>query len=142
MPQTIDGAGGVVQAGLWGPPVIPGLPVTGSAWVSGAGAFLLLQFFDSAGALLSGHSSQPARGDELERVSVSAVAPPLATTARISARQVSLFARPAITWTSEATPWGVGRGCPKAVIEADSHDLIRTGELTYETTTYTIREVG
>lgn len=126
------------------PPAIPGKPVTVSAWVLGAGTSVMLQFFTAAGTLLSSVSSAAVTATtEARRVSVTAIAPYNAATARVTARNALAAAQSAITWTDSLEKFGDGQGCAKAIIHGASRDLVLTGAgRTYSNLGFTVTEVG
>ena len=128
-------------------PVIPGIPVTGSAYVVGDGAKVSIQFLDSTGAIISATPS-PGSGvaGSTKRLNSTATPPPNAASARLFTTGSSQAARPAITWTSVPFEWAAGEGCPKSVVHAASKDLtlasreVRGGR--FASINYTITEVG
>lgn len=108
------------------PPVLPGVPVTGSAWVTGRESYVMLQFAAMDGSLISSVSSPVVSSSSVGvRVSVTAMPPDGAGMVRFSARDADRAARPAVTWTNEVTEWGEGLGCPKAVVDQVSRDVVR-----------------
>lgn len=128
-------------------PVLPGVAVTGSAWVAGPVARLRLRWYDATGAILTSTASgDSASGPLFKRVTITGTPPPGAAATRLVAVDVDRVARPALTWTGEVFPWAAGEGCPKAVIHAASKQLImasrdlRGGR--YASAAYTITEVG
>lgn len=127
------------------PPVLPGRPVTASAYVEGVGGYVRVQFFDGEGQSLgqrsSGHSDSILTGT---RLSVSTTAPPRAARARITVRNATRATRPAITWTDYVTEWGEGLGCAKAVVSQASRDLVRAipGVSVLSELSFVVTEVG
>lgn len=127
------------------PPALPGEPVTASAYVEGVGGYVLLQFFDRD---LNQISSEQSSSSNVSltgvRLSATAISPPNAAYARISAREASRAARPAVTWTRGVTEWGEGLGCPKAVVSQSGQDLIRAipGVPVLSDLSFTVTEVG
>lgn len=126
------------------PPVLPGVPVTVSAYVEGQGAFVLLQWFDDNAAYMGEVSSSSVTSAVGVRQSVTATTPAGAAYVRVSARNALRAARPAVTWTDEMTQWGEGRGCAKAVISQTSRDLVRAipGMTVFSDLSFTVTEVG
>jgi hypothetical protein len=130
-----------------GAPVIPGVPVTASAYLVGAGAQIRIAWEDSAGSFISS-TTGPAQGvaGSAKRVWHTATPPVAAAAATVVADGASQAARPALTWTSELLEWGPGEGCPKAIVD----ELGRTARSASSTVdgwrgsdiTFRIREVG
>lgn len=130
-------------------PVIPGRPVTGSAYVRSAtqAGFVRLQFVRADGSEISQHDS-PVAVASAERRSVTATAPPDAAWANLwVTASVSQVARPAVTWTAEPFEYGDGQGCKKAVVHGASRDLrvassrqAHTGR--WSDLSFTVQEVG
>ena len=137
----------MVAAAVKDPPVIPGVPVTGSAWLLGSNADVGLQWLDASGGVITTHVSAPVSAS-LDGVRASVTAMPPAGAVRVSliARNAVRAARPAITYTSEVFPWGDGQGCQKAVVHAVSRDVTKawdnpnTGR--WSELSFTVQEVG
>lgn len=126
------------------PPVLPGVPVTVSAYVEGTGASVMLQWFDRSGAYVGERSSGSVTAAVGTRLSVTATPPVEAAYVRVSARNATRAARPAVTWTDRVMPWGEGLGCPKAVVNQTSHELVRAipGTPVLSDLNFTVTEVG
>ena len=126
------------------PPAIPGMKVTGSAYIRGSGASVMIQFFSAAGTLLSGHSSSPIGSPDVGvRARVTAAAPSGTASVRLTARNAILAARPAITWTDSIQPYGDGQGCAKAVVHGVSRDqVLAVPGHTFSNLSFTVTEVG
>ena len=148
-----DGSAGTLQfvAAEEDPPVIPEMPVTGSAWVTGAGASVLLQWFDASGSIIGTVQTPPSQRvpagqGAAVRVSVTGVPPAGAVRARLTARDATAAARPAVTWTDQPFEYGDGQGCQKAVVHAVSRDVTKawdnpkTGR--WSNLSFTVQEVG
>ena len=131
-------------------PVIPGRPVTGSAYVRssvGSAAFVRLQFVRADGSEISQHNSVTAVAFA-ERRSVTATAPHDAAWVNLWVTgNVSQVARPAVTWTAQPFEYGDGQGCKKAVVHGASRDLrvasqwqAHTGR--WSDLSFTVQEVG
>lgn len=144
--RLAGGGAGVIQfvASSQDPPVIPGRTVTASAYVLGSAAYVTVQFFTAAGTLLTSLSSAPVSAASVaRRVSVSAEVPFNAATARVTARDATTAARPAVTWTDSVQPYGDGQGCPKAVVHAVTRDVrLTVPGATYLNLGFTVTEVG
>lgn len=129
------------------PPVVPGVPVTGSAWLLGNDADVGLQWLDASGGVITTHVSAPVSASlEGVRASVTRMPPEGAVRVRLIARNAVRAARPAITYTNEVFPWGEGQGCQKAVVHAVNRDVTkawdnpRTGR--WSDLSFTVQEVG
>lgn len=141
-----DGLAGTIQfvAAIDDPPVVPGVPVTGSAWVHGAAASVLLQWYSAAGTLLGSVASSGGGSNTIySRVHVSGV-PPLNTAfVRITARDALGATRPAVSWTDSVQPYGDGQGCAKAVVHGVSRDqVLAVPGNTFSNLSFTVTEVG
>lgn len=142
-----DGLAGTIQFVASGenPPVLPGVSVTGSAWLHGSGATLLMQWYSSAGTLLGSASSSVGQsvGTVFTRVHVTGV-PPLNTAfVAMTARDALGATRPAISWTDKLQPYGDGQGCPKAVVHGVSRDqVLAVPGNTFSNLSFTVTEVG
>lgn len=127
------------------PPVLPGVPVTGSAWVTGHGAYVMLQFTLESGSIISSASSNAIDSAGVGvRVSVTATPPEGAAMVRLTVRNAERAARPAVTWTDGPMEWGEGLGCHKAVVDEVARDLVRAvpGRQMYSDTSFVVTEVG
>lgn len=127
-------------------PALPNTPVTGSAWVIGAGT-VRLQFVDATGATISGANTEQHGGLLPARLAVTATAPEnVAGVQLMVVGPATQIARPAITWTDQPYPWGDGQGCPKAIVHSVSREVVKawnnptTGR--WSDMTFTIQEVG
>lgn len=140
------GGAGTIQfvAGTLDPPVMHGRKVTASAYVLGSAAYVTVQFFTVSGSLLGAVSSPAVSAASVaRRVSVTADVPLNAATARVTARDATAAARPAITWTDSLQPYGDGQGCAKAVVHGVSRDVrLAMPGATYLNMGFTVTEVG
>lgn len=167
-PEMADGysnlsAGGPVEAGgVWFPrslinsdpssllivnekvPVIPGFPVTGSAWVRGAGGRVRVSFYDQSDVLIGAAlSTVTATAGTAKRSWVQAVAPLGASHARVIGVGTTMLAMPSLTWTDNLVPESDGQGCAQAVIHGVSRGLVlATSRATYSNVSFTVTEVG
>lgn len=126
------------------PPVLPGVPVTASAWVEGTDVSVRIQWQDNLGSLVgSSVTSQAVSSSVGTRIHVTGMPPEGAVQARMSVINADRATRPAVTWTDQLMEWGEGQGCPKAVVHAVSRDLVRAvpGSM-YSGLSFTISEVG
>lgn len=149
--QSLVASDPQVQTELYGSfaytPVLSGVPVTGSAWISAASssqAYVRLYWRDSAGVILGTSASRGVSAAEgLTRVSVTAVPPAGAVAVQIVSLWAARLTRPALTWTRELHPWGSGQGCSKAVVSSMSSDLVlAVPGHTYSNVSFTVTEVG
>lgn len=128
-------------------PVLPGAPVTASAYLLGAGAKVKLYFYDGAGVGISSHVSTVAStAGAVTRSWISMTAPAGAASCRLLAVSAAAGTRPAITWTNALFPWADGQGCPKAVIHGASRDVQAAHRdprgLRASNISFTVTEVG
>lgn len=110
-------------------PVVPGVPVTGSAWVANPDSYVRLSLRNAAGAEVVAARSNGAVGTDVQRLAVTIPAdaiPAGVVGAWLTVEGNARFAAaPAITWTGTVYPWTAGRGCAAAVIsEAGSIETI------------------
>lgn len=106
-------------------PVLPGRPVTASAWVLGEGAQVFLHWRDAAGGVtgatiastITGRAGQPAR------IHLTGTPPASAASCLMSTRGAMQATRPAITWTDQLFDWADGQGCPSAVVHGVAKDI-------------------
>lgn len=127
------------------PPVVPGVPVSVSAYVRGAG-WLVVSWRGWDGGELS---SEPVSYDHaaMRRVSLTNRTPPAgAASAEVSISGMRQAAMPCLSWTSEAPAWSIGRGCTRAVAEGLSESVqSAVRDLPYRrrsALSFTVREVG
>lgn len=128
-------------------PVIPGVPVTASAWVDWAGAARMrLAFYASDGTLKRQVSGTNAPGTEATRISVTAVPESGEAYCLMSlggVAQTYRIARPQITWTDTVRDWASGEGAPKVHLSSISTDVtLATENSAYASASFTITEVG
>lgn len=127
-------------------PVLPGRPVTVSAYVRGAGAAVRIYWYDEAGAnVTSSTSTVTATAGSVVRSWVTATPPAGAVSLRVRAVNAAVGTRPSVTWGDVLHPWADGRGCLKAVVHAASSDSFLAGEgagRQFSSLSYTVTEVG
>ena len=128
-------------------PVLPGVMVTGSAYLEGLDAALRLYWYrEGDSSPIATSDSSPVPGEGFRRITVTAVPPAEAIFCRLVAVRTVRGTRPAITWTDQAFDWAAGEGCVKAVVHAVSKTLVlasrdpRGGR--YANLSYTVTEVG
>lgn len=126
-----------------GVPVMPGKPVTWAVDVEGTSPGITMLFLDAAGRSLDGQSVSGS-GAGMQRVSVSAVAPPGAASVTVGVRDTTTrFTRPQVTWTAGPVPFSAGHGCRAAVVDGLSEDLLVANSFgTYSQVGFTVMEVG
>lgn len=142
-----------VSSTMWvgGParvPIIPGQPVTASAWVLGNNAKVRLHWYrpdnSQIGSMVvsdgSGVTGIP------RRLHVTALPPEGATGCLISTANAVQVARPAITWTDRLFDWQPGEGCQKAVLHGLSRQVLLAlrdpSYGRYSNASFTVTEVG
>lgn len=139
---------GTIYFGGTGPsasaPVIPGQPVTASAYIYGAGGIVNIAWLDATGQYLSQvNSSVAAAGHEAVRSYVTAVPPAGAAWATVRARNAIRATMPALTWGDQLLPFADGRLAQKVVVDQVSSDLVYTlPGRTYQNLSFTVTEVG
>lgn len=145
MVPSAGGAGTIQFVGAEeDPPAIPGHKVTGSAYIMGTGASVMLQFFNVTGDIVGSNSSAVVTSTTVaKRVSVTAAAPSGTVRVRLTARDATVAARPAVTWTDSVQPYGDGQGCAKAVVHGVSRDqVLAVPGNTFSNLSFTVTEVG
>lgn len=129
-------------------PVLPGQPVTASAYVIGAGAKLRLHWVAADGSAMSGTviSSGSGVAGAPRRLHATGMPPVGAVSCTASTTGAPQATRPAITWTDAMFPWGDGQGCLKAVVSAAGSTVeaasSRDPSRNYSDMKFTITEVG
>ena len=130
-------------------PVVPGVPVTASAWASGDTEFSLsLVFLDAGGATLDTVTArtQATMAEPPRRGSVTAVPPAGSVNARFRILGARRAALPAFTWTKDLAPWAVGEGAPKVVARGLSKSVLLASRdksyLRRLSMNFTLEEVG
>lgn len=99
-------------------PVLPGRPVTVSAWVDGGTVAAL--FRNAAGGVVATSPGRAADGTGWQRVADTAVAPPSAASVQVRVSGANRTARPAITWTPHLLGYFGGQGAPAVVVDGGS----------------------
>lgn len=126
------------------PAALPGIRVTGSAYLKGNGS-LVLTYQDSSNVSL-GSASVGYNNSTLARVSVGGVPPAGTASVQLNASGCTLAAGPAVTWTDSVAAWSIGRGCSSALTEGlaeavqiavREEDYLRRSQISF-----TIREIG
>lgn len=126
-------------------PVLPGVPVTVSAYVRGNGGAVNIVWYDSAGSSISAHYGGVTAGTtNVIRSWLTATPPSNAVSFRFQANgSVMQACRPAATWSDKLLPYGDGQGCVKAVVSAMSRDqVLAVPGSTYSNVSFTATEVG
>lgn len=143
-PFATSGNGAEIYMGLDVIPVLPGVSVTASAWVKGAGSRVRIYWYDDTfGTPIGGVTGVVEGTAAWSRVHVTGTPPANAVGCRMIALNAERATRPAVTWTSALEGWGDGQGCPKAVVHGAARSLTLTGmNGTYSNVSYTITEVG
>lgn len=125
-------------------PILPGVKITGSAYVRGAGIRLYVSFWDSAGVNLGAYGSAgTGTASAWTRLLVTRTPPANAVHAEIYATGAGRSVAPALTWTDNVQPWSDGQGCEKAVVTGMSRDqVLAVVGHTYSNVSFTVQEVG
>jgi len=125
-------------------PVLPGVPVTISAWVRGDGGYVRVSFYDTSDTVVgSASSSVKSTAGTAQRSWVSANPPVGAAYARIVGVGVTMLALPELTWTNELLPEAEGQGCAQAVVHSASRDLVLAApRAVFSNISFTVTEVG
>lgn len=111
-------SGGARVFGRLDVPVIPGMPLTVSVHVSPS-ATVLLNYMDVNGAYLSQVGAFTMEtGTGLVRASKTHTPPAAAASLYLTIDKATAIAAPALTYTSRAMPWTVGRGCSRVALGA------------------------
>lgn len=128
-----------------GTPVVPGMPVTGGAWVSGdASTSVTLQVLDAAGTIITSAQSPTTHGITPTRSLATILsAPESAATARIVVAGALQVGLPSISWASEAADWAPGGGSTQVFVEGFDADLahIDTHQGLMENISFTVKEL-
>ena len=129
-------------------PVLPGQPVTASAYAIGAGAKARLHWVAADGSAMNGTVTSAGTGTAgtPQRLHATGTPPAGAVSCTMSTTRALQITRPAITWTKEPFDWHPGEGCQKAVIHGISRSVIlalrEPGYGRYSGASFTITEVG
>lgn len=100
-------------------PVMPGFPVTGSAYINGG--YVRVEILDSTGAVVEQAQSQGTEGSVQRIHATIPEAPPSAVEVQLRILQSSGMALPSISWTEDLKPWVPGGGSREvSVSEYDS----------------------
>lgn len=148
--SVLHASGGTVNFGYRSgspdrPAVVPGVPISVSAYLRGTGEFCM-SWQDWSGTGISA-STMAYSNTTLTRVSrVNRTPPAGAATVHFWATGVLQAAMPALTWTKELADWSVGRGCNRALIEglseAGEEAIYDNPGASRSALSFTIREVG
>lgn len=130
-------------------PVLPGMPITGAAWIQGENCRVAITFYTESNAYV-GDFFGAVRGsaDALTRQSVTVPAsriPANATKFRLRALLTTTATRPSVTYTSALHGWGEGQGCMKAVVDDFSTGTVLAVHQPgwqYQTDKFMVREVS
>lgn len=126
-------------------PVLPGTPVTGSAYIRGAGGKVSIHWYDSTGTIITSVlSTETAESSVVKRCSLTAMPPSNAVSCRLAVTaSVQQAAWPAVTWTDKLQTFGEGQGCTKSVVSTASRSLVMAVPgFTYSNLSFNVTEVG
>lgn len=105
-------------------PVVPGLPVTVSAWVAGTDARVNAQWIDSNGASISVHAGSTVTGTDVLRRSTLTFTPGEIPSNAVAVRPftyyTSVAARAQVTWTTGPVDWAIGGGVAQVLVTDDN----------------------
>lgn len=124
-------------------PVVPGEPVTISAYVSQVGTRIQGVFADAGGATVGGTASAAGDRPGWHRVSVTVDPPAGAARVTLSMSGGGAIALPAVTWSRKLLDFHVGQGARNVVVTGESfaatvaHQGSQFGSQSYE-----VMEVG
>lgn len=129
-----------------GTPVIPGMPVTGGAWVAGdASTRVTLQLLDAAGAIVASALSPTVHGITPTRSLATILSvPQSAVTARVVVSGAMQVGLPSISWAAEAADWAPGGGSTQVVVEGFDADLVHVDphQGLMEDISFTVKELS
>lgn len=129
-----------------GTPVVPGLPVTGGAWVAGdANTRVTLQLIDAADTIVASAQSPTVHGITPTRSLATILSvPQSAVTARIVVNGALQVGLPSISWAAEAADWAPGGGSTQVVVEGFDADLVHvdTHQGLMEDISFTVKELS
>lgn len=127
-------------------PVVPGLPVTGSVYIAGAGdVSVWMRTVDATGATMDNVKTVVSATQVPTRVVVSV---PVVSSAAVSGHVIvsgaSQVALPAVSWTPSAAPWAPGGGSNAVFVDAFDTDLQQLNPRTclYENVSFTVKELA
>ncbi|GAA1110472.1 hypothetical protein HNR24_000378 [Nesterenkonia jeotgali] len=143
-------SGGAITLGLrFGsadrPPVRPGVPLSVSAAVRGSGV-LTAHWHNWQGSAI-GSATKSFSYSEMGRALLENINPPAAAqSVRVVVTGAQQVAMPCLTWTPDAPPWSMGRGCTRAVEDGLSEAVqaaVRDApSMRRSSLSFTVREVG
>ena len=141
-----DGGGAVslpYRGGALDPiPVIPGRPVTVSAWLRGASSRIDVAWRDVSGATISSSTGPASSRPSLVRVSRT-LTPPAGAVQMTLVFQCDQVAGPSVSLTGSMTPYSPGKGCKRAVVHGLSESLaVVTQQESLSGYSFTVSEVG
>lgn len=127
VPAATVAAGSTGRFGV-GTPVLPGVPVTVSAWVRSAQSVTVTaQCMDAPGGWTNNASkvfSSMSRGEWVS-VTVTPNASSAQVDLRVQSGNTDTVACPAITWTRQAMGWSPGRGATQVVVSGLQEEFAR-----------------
>lgn len=148
--SVLHASGGTVDFGYRDgvadrPVVVPGVPVTVSAYVRGTG-LLGVSWRDWSGAVISESTAAYSNATLARSSMVNLVPPANAATVRFWATGMLQAAMPALSWTPAVQSWAVGRGCNRVILEGLSEGINRViyaaPDQSRSSLSFTVREVG
>lgn len=144
--RLVPGSDGWVNIGRC--PVIPGMPITASAWVTGfaeqSRVFVGIRFLDAAGqevGTMSWGYMYPGL-TTYQRLYTTGTVPPSAAHAEMHVVSAGNIAGPAISWTPRPTPWSDGRGAPKVYTSPIHESLLAGTDGAHYDLSFDVQEIG
>lgn len=126
-----------------GTPVVPGMPLTGAAWISGSGV-VWVQTVDASGEIVDNAKTEVA-GTEPVRVSATVpVVSASAVSARVRVTEAMQVGLPSLAWSAELAEWAPGGGSNQVVVEGFDADLVHvdTHQGLMEDISFTVKELS
>lgn len=137
-----DGATVILGAGT---PVVPGLPVTGGAYVSGTEATrVVLQLMDASGSIVVSQLAPGSAAVAAGRFTATVdVAPPSVVSARLAITGAMQVGLPSISWTPRAAAWVPGGGSTQVIVEGFDADVKHVSDWqgVLEDVSFTVKEL-
>lgn len=144
------GGGAISTVGLTSAkslPVLPGVPLTVSAYVQRADPATPVQavfdFFNAAGGTVSAVTRSSPAGAGIVRGVWGLTPPAGAASLALRFRYAAVLAAPQVTWTSTATGWAPGRGVHRVVVRPGNESTLTAhARQVLTSAAFTILEVG
>lgn len=123
-------------------PVMPGRPVTVSAWLRGSVSRIDIAWRNLAGAIVSSSAGTATARPSLQRASRT-LTPPVGAVQMTITYFGDQVAGPAVSMTDRLNSYSPGKGCKRVVVHGLSEALVMaTADVAYSSASFTITEVG